>query len=213
MNAKVLLEMLATDGVVEVPDTDCGRRATVGGIQWAMEASLRGTEYIVTPERPTPFRTHGEEQRAHGQAEREAGLIERVKRGDPLHLVFCREGVGTQMQDATYRREVLERFAVSGMLQEHYLEYSKDTFPAEHSGALIISFHDDNSFAFAIHAAQVDKTTNVKVIRLYLGALGSSRGQPVDKAFRDWESFLRKEGISLGSDIEPRVMYINRDSI
>ncbi|WP_153098777.1 hypothetical protein [Paraburkholderia hayleyella] len=195
VTAKEWLEKLRADGVVDVPDNEQERKAAVGGIQWAMEAVLRGIQYIITPERPTPLRTCGEALLAHGQAERRAGLIQRVQQGDPLHLVFCKAGVGTQTEDATYRREVWDRFADSGTLQEHYLAYSKETFPAEHSGAFIIGSHNGATAVFAIHAAQVDKVTHDKVLRLYLGVPETGSSDPLDAALNGWKKFLEEEQI------------------
>ncbi|WJF89755.1 hypothetical protein QS306_11680 [Paraburkholderia bonniea] len=193
--AKEWLEKLKTTGFVETSDNEPARKAAVGGVQWAMEASLQGIQYIITPDRPTPFRTHGEAQRAHGQAEREEGLIQRMLQGNSLHLVFCKEGVGTPNQDAIYRREVLEQFAGSERLQEHYLVHSKEMFPVEHSGAFILAPHNGATVAFAIHAAQVDKVTNTKVIRLYFGVLESGSTHPLDVALNDWKKFLQDENI------------------
>ncbi|MGU7843747.1 hypothetical protein ACV22V_30270 [Burkholderia sp. AW33-5] len=203
--AKRLLADLRVKGRVQVPDSDFERKQAVGGVQWAMEETLRGVEVIVTPDRPTPFRTHGDSKRGAGQAEREAALVSRLHKGDALHLVFCAGAVGTAEQDAAYRRDIFEPETQSGLLREHYLPISVDAFPKERSGAAILSLLDGKQFAFAIRAAQVDKASNATSLSLYLGDLNSRDEQGVGEIVRDWSDFLLGYGLDAFSMKKVRI--------
>lgn len=188
-----LLKALNKNGFVEVQDSDAERKKAVAGVQWAMEETFDGKEYIITPERPTPFRTHGEEDRLPGQAEREKALTDRVSRGNPLYLVFCSDGIGTEEQDAAYRRDILEPLASTGNLKEYLLGCLKNEFPSKLSGAQIVSY--DEQHAFAIRAAQINKIDNTKVITLYFGNLNDPRENRIGKPFAEWTHFLNEQGI------------------
>jgi hypothetical protein len=80
-----------------------------------------------------------------------------------------------------------------GLLQEHYLE--RDTLPAEHSGATIISPKEEGGIGFSIRAVQVGKQTHDGCIELSLGKLGLNPNSEIDKAVGGLKDFLRAENI------------------
>jgi hypothetical protein len=174
--ARRLLIELGQSGHVQIPEGDRQRRQAVAGVQWAMEACLEGPEVIITPERATPFRTHGDATRLEAQQVRERALLERLRRGDPLHLVFCRDGVGTPAQDAAYRHDILfPARQASEPLHEHLLSLDQQCFPAPMSGALIMASNAGEPIGFAIRAAQINKASHAQSLMLWWGPV---RGCP-----------------------------------
>ncbi|WAC71506.1 hypothetical protein OU995_18205 [Roseateles sp. SL47] len=168
--ARRLLIELGQSGHVQIPEGDRQRRQAVAGVQWAMEACLEGPEVIITPERATPFRTHGDATRLEAQQVRERALLERLRRGDPLHLVFCRDGVGTPAQDAAYRHDILfPARQASEPLHEHLLSLDQQHFPAPMSGALIVASNAGEPIGFAIRAAQINKASTAHALTLWWG--------------------------------------------
>ncbi len=192
-----MLSSLAAQHRVQVPDADDTRKQAVAGIQWAMETTLEGTEVIVTPERATPLRTIGDAHRPEAQRVRADALQARFHRGDPLHLVFCRDGQGTPQEDAAYRRAVLDPAREQGLpLKEHVLPLLRAAFPPGLSGAFIVSAQDGGPVAFAIRAAQADKIGTTPCLTLWWG---DPNGAASHEVFQEWGQFLETQtGQSLG---------------
>ncbi|WP_368565638.1 hypothetical protein [Pseudoxanthomonas sp. UTMC 1351] len=190
-SAKTLATELMRSGYVQVPETEHVRWDAVAGVQWAMERTLDGTQFIVTAERATPFRTHGDDPQAPAQYARKLGLLARLNRGDPLHLVFCQDGVGTAQQDAAYRLDILQRYGPdSGLpvLQEHALPWGKADFPDAASGAFILG--GAGSPAFAVHAAQAQHADEGRSIELFFGVMPAS-GSALAQKLGYWHSALK----------------------
>jgi hypothetical protein len=167
------IELLRT-GHVHVAEASVARFHAVTGVQWAMEQVLEGTEFVVTPERATPLRTHGDDPQAPEQRTRKDGLLKRLENGNHLHLVFCAEGVGTPEQDRAYRRDILTRYGPESgkpVLHEHLLPQSKAEFPGEASGAFILASSESEATAFAIQATQAHRADQGRSIELYFGPI------------------------------------------
>lgn len=187
-SSRPLVEQLLYDlmqhGHINISESDPTRFAAVAGVQWAMEKTLSGVEFIITPERATPFRTHGDTSRPASQAVREAVLIERLENSHPLHLVFCQGGEGTPEQDAKYQAEIFTKYGAdtspNKTLFEHQLPLAKKDFPQELSGAIIFTKKEDTQFAFAIRAAQADKLTQSKSLDLFFGAVERNTSASMD---------------------------------
>lgn len=191
-SAKALARELMHSGYVQVPESECVRWDAVAGVQWAMEQTLDGTEFIVTAERATPFRTHGDDPQAPAQYARQLALLARLDRGDPLHLVFCQDGIGTAQQDAAYRLDILQRYGPdSGLpvLHEHVLPWSKADFPGAASGAFILG--GEGSPAFAVHAAQAQHANQGRSIELFFGTMPAP-GSELAQKLGYWHSAIKE---------------------
>jgi hypothetical protein len=163
-------------GYLHVPEAKADRFRAVAGVQWAMERAMTGVQFIVTAERATPLRTYGDDPQAPEQRVRRDGLLGRLDQGQPLHLVFCADGIGTAEQDHAYHRDIWSRYgAASGtpVLYEHLLPWPTADFPPLVSGAFILSGGDADSRAFAIRATQAQQTDSGRSIELFYGPIES----------------------------------------
>jgi hypothetical protein len=203
-----MLQELITKGYIKVNESTPDRFNAVAGLQWVMEKILRGTEFIITPDRATPFKTHGDENRPPTQVAREAVLLERLKREDPVCLIFCKDGEGTPDQNEKYLSDIFEKYGCAlhgkNVLFEYKLPISRQEFPPELSGAMIISNKNDETLAFAIRAAQFDKTTNGKTLELYYGninvdayqgsaSVAGRRSDSIDGIIGEWDRYMKEQ--------------------
>ena len=121
---------------------------------------------------------------ARSPADRKDALVERLLRDDPLHLVFCHDGIGTPQENQAYREEILSRFASTGGLfapglHEHILATDRSAFPPDLSGAFILSDDGGGSpVAFAIRAVQANLASTEGRLDLYLGSVDHERSRP-----------------------------------
>jgi hypothetical protein len=195
---EALVVDLMRSGHTFIPDTQADRFRAVSGVQWAMETTLNGPEFIVTAQRATPLRTHGDTPQSREQAIRRAGLIERLELDRPIHLVFCADGVGTKEQDAAYQRDILARFgSQSGkpILHEHALPITTTEFPSEASGAFIFTHYEAELFAFAIKASQADQSTQSHGLEMFFGRVvaptNGSGGNALTHRLAWWSQTLK----------------------
>lgn len=172
-----LLSTLATQGCVAIAEGAEPRKAAVA-VQWAMERTLPGTEVIMTPDRPTPFRKYGQTDIDEAQLARAHALMDRYKRMDPLYLVFCHEGPASLEEDPIYSRDILKPAQRDNLpLFEVWLGGSKSHFPSALSGAFILSPQGPEPAIFAIRAAQVDKTRAGAALTLWWAQARSASGE------------------------------------
>lgn len=231
-----LLTTLATQGCVEVSEGP-EQRKEVGAIQWAMERTLPGTEVIMTPARPTPFRTYGQEGVDPAQAARADALTARFHRNERLCLVFCHPEKASQDPDPVYCKEILKPAQAAGLpLVEIWLG-PQAHFPQELSGAFILSPHGPAPAIFAVRAAQVDKPDKNKALTLWWaqapslsgpagtavpsagsGSMAAADGvmrPPVSPAFQkvldDWYSYLSSPGmLPITQELGPHAAMMTR---
>lgn len=230
--ALLLLSTLARQGRVNVTESPQARQE-IGAVQWAMERTLPGTEVILTPDLPTPFRTYGKSNVAPAQAARAVALIDRFQRGDPLYMAFHHEGKASEEDNPVYSREVLRPAERANCpVYEIWLGGAKSEFPHELSGAFILSRTAQEPAIFAVLAAQVDKVRAGTPLRLFwaqepsasgpgAGAVPSATGATTSSApslFRahlhpdfaalldDWSSYLA------GKSQRPITQVIGKDA-
>lgn len=190
-----MLRQLFRDGFIRVEESDANRYRAVAGVQWAMEKTFAGTEYIITKERTTPLR---KEHIEPGQSARKDALLGRLQNNNPLYLFFCKDGKGTPVENEKYQREIFSKYGTSSerpVLFEYQFPFSKDSneFPNELSGAIILGKQGNKPVAFCVRAAQANAIDGKKAIELSFGEVSENGSNTVSTWVNQWAAYLMEK--------------------
>ena len=154
-NTKKLFNDLIKEKSITINDFNANRDLAVAGIQYGMESVLAGTEYIITPTLPTPFKNPFNKMQ---MARKE--ILEKRLETKKVHLFFYKIDKENTEYTEQYNKYKQTTFLKHGendnpTLFEHQLDLDNEML-ANFSGAIILNPDGDSFIIEACQAKQAN---------------------------------------------------------